>query len=150
YAPGPWTPDRLGAAGVTCACRACQQPWPSAHAWWHAHTAALAITPPVCRDHQIAPLANRDAPGVDAGISERPSPPRAVEPGDTVPPPGDRSTSASRVPKAVTDALLAPGPWTPDRLRAAGTTCPCQACQQPWPDADAWWRAHNLLWGEEP
>jgi hypothetical protein len=63
------------------------------------------------------------------------------------PPPAARSRlmlQRRRAQRHAESVLYGPGPWTPDRLRDAGTTCDCQACQQPWPSAEVWWRAHKL------
>jgi hypothetical protein len=40
-APGPWTPDRLTATGLSCPCSACKQTWPTVDDWWDAHNRAL-------------------------------------------------------------------------------------------------------------
>jgi hypothetical protein len=46
--------------------------------------------------------------------------------------------------------ICAPGPWTPDRHRDAGTACPCPACQRKHPSADDWWAAHTSAVAEPP
>src|SRR5262249_59727930 len=62
-------------------------------------------------------------------------------------PPSHQVMSAAmrRVPYAATRAVYKePGRWNPERLRTAMLSCPCTACQRAWPNADEWWRAHNL------
>src|SRR5262249_45365862 len=61
-----------------------------------------------------------------------------------VPPPCDITVPSRRVPDTVRAILYAPGTWSPERLRTAGLSCRCSACQEEWPDVDAWWHAHNV------
>jgi hypothetical protein len=51
------------------------------------------------------------------------------------------TSSSRRVPFRV---LHAPGTWSPERLKAAGLSCTCTACQRDWPTTDIWWQEHNI------
>src|SRR5262249_37140647 len=114
---------------------------------------ALTMGPFLSRDDQGAPLTNRDVSRLDV---EHASPPgharkllqhRAhseVDASSRMSKSRNSTRADSRVPRKLIAALYAPGQWTPDRLRTAGATCSCPACQQSWPTVDAWWREHNL------
>jgi hypothetical protein len=41
HAPGTWSPERLQAAALSCACTACQRDWPTEDMWWQEHNIAM-------------------------------------------------------------------------------------------------------------
>src|SRR5262249_55850502 len=117
------------------------------HAFLSALRGPLAMPPSLTLDARAPPFTKRDVSRLDVEQASPAGPARNLLQHRQRKEREEINAASRRskcVPPTAIAALYTPGPWTPDRLRAAGATCSCTACRQSWPTVDDWWRAHNL------